>query len=212
MVKVRTESRRNEIIRIAAEAFEEQGYERTSMSEISKRLGGSKATLYGYFKSKEELLLAVLDVDVTAGAERLMDLLIGAPNPHDGLVALGVAYMERRLHPRTIAMHRIVSNQPEENGLAAIFYRNVLRPAWERLSERLGIMMAEGRLRKDDPWLAAMQWKALVELDMFERRVLGAVPEIDEAEVKRAAVRAADLFMAAYQPEGDAASKREAKR
>jgi AcrR family transcriptional regulator len=203
VVRVRTEDKRREIIRIAADAFEEQGYERTSMSEISKRVGGSKATLYGYFGSKEELLLAILDVDVSAGAERLMNLLLGAPNPHDGLVELGVAYMERRLHPRTIAMHRIVSNQPEENGLAAVFYRNVLRPAWERMSERLALMMEEGRLRKGDPWMAAMQWKALVELDMFERRVLGAVAAIDPAEVRRAAIGAADMFMAVYAPDAD---------
>ena len=63
-MRVRTEEKREEIIRIAAELFQENGFERTSMSTISERLGGSKATLYGYFKSKEDLLLAVVHHDV----------------------------------------------------------------------------------------------------------------------------------------------------
>ena len=36
------------------------------------RVGGSKATLYGYFASKEELLRAVLDQAVNEEANRLM--------------------------------------------------------------------------------------------------------------------------------------------
>ena len=38
----------------------ELGFERTSMSEICTRLGGSKATLYNYFASKEALFLEVM--------------------------------------------------------------------------------------------------------------------------------------------------------
>ena len=48
-MRVRNEEKRLEIIRIAAELFDELGYERTSMSTIAARVGGSKATLYGYF-------------------------------------------------------------------------------------------------------------------------------------------------------------------
>ena len=42
----------------------ELGYERTSMSEIAARLGGSKATLYSYFPSKEELFFGVVQLKV----------------------------------------------------------------------------------------------------------------------------------------------------
>ncbi len=71
-MRVRTEEKRLEIIRMAAELFDELGYERSSMSAIAARVGGSKATLYGYFASKEDLLRAVLDRDVSEEAERLM--------------------------------------------------------------------------------------------------------------------------------------------
>ena len=52
VMRVRTEEKRREIVRVASDLFHDNGYERTSMSMISERLGGSKATLYGYFKSK----------------------------------------------------------------------------------------------------------------------------------------------------------------
>jgi AcrR family transcriptional regulator len=44
-MRVRTEEKRQEIVEIAARLFEELGYERTSMSAIAARVGGSKATL-----------------------------------------------------------------------------------------------------------------------------------------------------------------------
>ncbi len=48
---MRTEAKREAILKTAAQAFVELGYERASMSEIAARVGGSKGTLYAYFPS-----------------------------------------------------------------------------------------------------------------------------------------------------------------
>ena len=53
--EVRREDRRDAILDVAYECFVAEGYGSTSMSTIAARLGGSKGTLYNYFKSKEEL-------------------------------------------------------------------------------------------------------------------------------------------------------------
>ena len=197
-MRVRTEDKRREIVEVAAALFQELGYDRASMSLISQRLGGSKATLYGYFKSKEELLLATLDYDISEGADRLMNDMLNARTLRESLIRLGRGYLERRLGPRPISNVRIVSSQPEESGIGAIFYDNILRKAWERLSERFEGMMDEGLLRRADPWLAAMHWKGMVEADLFDRRLLGAVTEPDPREVDRLSVAAADAFLQAY--------------
>lgn len=47
-MRVRTEAR----LREATKLFLEIGYERAMMGELTLRLWGSKATLYGYFPSK----------------------------------------------------------------------------------------------------------------------------------------------------------------
>ncbi|WP_167737399.1 TetR/AcrR family transcriptional regulator [Sphingomonas parva] len=197
-MRVRTEAKRQEIVAVAAELFQELGYDRTSMAAISQRLGGSKATLYGYFKSKEELLLAVLDYDITEGADALMHAMLAAPSFRDGLILLGSGYLARRLSAGPISHVRLVSNQPEESGIGKTFYENILQRAWERLSNRFGTLMDDGVLRRADPWVAAMQWKGLVELDLFDRRLLGAISEPDADELRQAAVLAADAFLQLY--------------
>jgi AcrR family transcriptional regulator len=197
-MRVRTEDKRQEIVAVAVALFQEFGYERTSMSLISQRLGGSKATLYGYFKSKEELFLATIDYDVSANAEVLTRALLSAPTLRAGLIALGSNYLELRLGPRPVSNFRIVSSQPAETGIGRIFYNNLIRPAWQRLAGRFEIMMDEGKLRRADPWFAAMHWKGLIEVDLLERRLLGVMDKPDPKEVERTAVAATDAFLQIY--------------
>ena len=59
-MRVKTDDKRRAILAAALELFREIGYERASMSKISEKIGGSKSTLYNYFKSKEELFSAAM--------------------------------------------------------------------------------------------------------------------------------------------------------
>jgi AcrR family transcriptional regulator len=208
-MRVRTEEKREEIIRIAAELFQENGFERTSMSMISERLGGSKATLYGYFKSKEQLLLAVVHQDVPEQSERLATEFAEGKDLRDSLVKLGVAYLSRLMSPTPIANMRTLSNQPEGSGMGKAFWDNILQPAWQRLANRIEDLMKAGELKRADPWLAAMQWKGLNELDMFDRRLLGVITGPDSKEIEKAATTAADAFLTLY---GAKAKTRKAPR
>jgi len=49
-------NKRKAVIKAAGEAFRRRGYHNTSMVEIAKTLGLTKAALYYYVKSKEEIL------------------------------------------------------------------------------------------------------------------------------------------------------------
>ncbi len=49
-------TKRRAVIRSAGQAFRRRGYHNTSMTEIAKTLGLSKAALYYYVKNKEEVL------------------------------------------------------------------------------------------------------------------------------------------------------------
>lgn len=50
---------KNKIIMAAVKVFTEKGYHRSTMDEIAKEVGVSKATLYTYFKSKEDILKVI---------------------------------------------------------------------------------------------------------------------------------------------------------
>ena len=52
---------KEKIIQAAVESFAQTGFDRTKMEDIAKRLGLSKGTLYLYFKSKEDLFLAICE-------------------------------------------------------------------------------------------------------------------------------------------------------
>lgn len=56
----RTERMRYEIVMAAAEAFAKKGYRATTMQEIAAAAGYTAASLYTYFKSKEEIFLAIV--------------------------------------------------------------------------------------------------------------------------------------------------------
>ncbi len=55
------EIRRTEIIDIAEELFLKSGYNETAVSDIVKRVGVSQGTFYYYFKSKEDILNAIIE-------------------------------------------------------------------------------------------------------------------------------------------------------
>jgi len=59
------EDTKNRIIESAKKLFAEQGYQKTTVVDISKQAGLSEAALYEYFQGKEDLLLAIPDLWVS---------------------------------------------------------------------------------------------------------------------------------------------------
>jgi AcrR family transcriptional regulator len=52
---------RARLIAAAAEVINERGYDRTSLEEVARRAGMTRGAIYGNFKDKEELFLAVAE-------------------------------------------------------------------------------------------------------------------------------------------------------
>jgi AcrR family transcriptional regulator len=62
---------REQIRKVALELFAEQGYEKTSLREISERLGVTKAALYYHFKSKEDIVTSLFQ-EVEAEVDKIL--------------------------------------------------------------------------------------------------------------------------------------------
>ena len=198
MARVRTEEKRDEIVRIASEAFDQLGYDRCSMATISERLGGSKATLYGYFPSKEELLRAVLQCTVASEFDRIMQEFHEEADLRAALIKLGIGYHNKRLSSLPVANIRAIVNQPPCSKMGKEFYESVIRPAFEDMAERFQQLMDQGRLKRADPWVALMHWKGLNDWDLFERRIMGAISGPEDVDVQKVATLAADAFLQLY--------------
>jgi len=56
-----SDERKNQIINAAEGVFTKKGFEDARMDDIAEETGLSKGTLYLYFKSKDDLIIAILD-------------------------------------------------------------------------------------------------------------------------------------------------------
>lgn len=66
------ERRRQQILLAARRCFVRQGFHQTSMADIFTEAGLSSGAVYGYFKSKDELIAAIAD-DAVSGIIRLIE-------------------------------------------------------------------------------------------------------------------------------------------
>lgn len=71
------EHNRERIINSAKTLFAEQGYQKTTIVDISKRAGLSEAAMYDYFQGKEDLLLTIPDLWVSELVRDLEEQLFG---------------------------------------------------------------------------------------------------------------------------------------
>lgn len=79
MVRIvkKAEERRSEIVQAARQLFRAKGYEQTTTQDVMDHLGIAKGTIYHYFKSKEELLEAVIENIVDEGVQQQRTLMQG---------------------------------------------------------------------------------------------------------------------------------------
>ncbi|MBR6476951.1 MAG: helix-turn-helix transcriptional regulator, partial [Lachnospiraceae bacterium] len=71
------EERKKEILDAAEELFIARGYDETSTSDILEKVGIARGTLYYHFKSKEEILDALIDRIMQEAARRMNAALSG---------------------------------------------------------------------------------------------------------------------------------------
>lgn len=66
---------KEKIIETAAILFKEKGYAGTSVQDIADNLGVTKAALYYYFQSKEEILWEIIDRTMNTAEQRMQELM-----------------------------------------------------------------------------------------------------------------------------------------
>jgi len=57
---MKTETRKDEIIRVAAKLFKEKGYSAVTMRDLANSMGIKAASLYNHISSKQEILRAII--------------------------------------------------------------------------------------------------------------------------------------------------------
>jgi len=80
----------DQILKVSTRMFTEKGYEKTSIQDIIDELGMSKGAIYHHFKSKEDILGAVMEKQLDRAQKRFAELIRNthAPNARAKLVSI----------------------------------------------------------------------------------------------------------------------------
>ena len=159
------------LLHTARELFAEKGYERTSLDQLVARAGGSKSSIYAYFRNKEGLFRAVME-------DMMEDLLSPLESPgddSDGLENRLRAVADRTLEvltsPTGISFVRLVHAQASRHPeLGESYFRNGPERAINELARTLETEIERGRLSIEDPRKTArLFWGMMLFIPMTER-------------------------------------------
>ncbi|MDA8212440.1 MAG: TetR/AcrR family transcriptional regulator [Clostridia bacterium] len=155
------EQRRNDILRAAAELFAQQGYEKTTVSQIVKKVGVAQGTFYLYFDSKEHVRMGVHEQIINEIIEKSFNIKAMEVDPFKKIELLllsGVETMKRhqeliRVIQREVSCEAVYDEESREMN------RKLVGPVCEILQEG----MDSGVFAKADPIITAYLIIAMVE-------------------------------------------------
>jgi AcrR family transcriptional regulator len=190
--------RRAAILKAATEVFLASGYEGARLEEIIRRSGGSLATLYAQFGSKEGLFGAIIADICSEMVARLPDLdEPSARAPEEVLFAFASTCLGLLLTPVSLALYRVVIGEsarfPE---LGRAVFEAGPQVAAERLAAYLRHQTERGALRVSNPDLAARQFLEMVKGDLHFRALLGIGHAPSGEEVEACVLHATRTFLA----------------
>lgn len=169
------------------------------MDDICACVGTSKATLYNYFKSKDEIFADA----VKKFAEEKQRILCNALSDSEAdventLIQYGTKILEFLIDPKTIAARRMVIAPGMPKNIAAFVYENGPRASALNLAAYLEKQISAGKLKSADPILIASQFQALVVHTLSESFLYQVRTSIDRKELDSIVKEAVLTIMARY--------------
>lgn len=192
----RKDRKRAEITAIAQALFFREGYAQTSMSQIAQAVGGSKATLYNHFQSKEELLLAVV-ANVTQTRPGDYDEATQPPIEaiRQWLMWFGSALVRKITAPDYVALQRLAAAEALRYPEIGRSFNEAITPGNEMIAGTFAAAMEKGVLKHSDPKIAAEHFMTLCLGAMVRRLVWNIEAPPGANQIDRTVAAAIDTFM-----------------
>lgn len=193
-------ARREQFIAAAERLFLRDGFAKTSVNAIVREAGGSLATLYAEFGTKEALFESVLSqrVDSFFPAARARQ----APGSRDAradLHAFATRMLQQMLSDDGLAVYRIcIHEAPRFAGLRHAVLDLGMPQLMEGTVHHLGEIAGAHGIHFDDPALAASRFIALLQGQLVVKAACGA--RIDSRMRTHQVNEAIDAFLILYPP------------
>lgn len=191
--------RRELILDVASEVFVAEGYAATSMSSIAAKLGGSKGTLYNYFKSKEELFEAYVQRHCEFHRQQVGELLLEEGDARTVLTAFAKRYLRVFTSEKTLQNWRVISAESAKSPeIGRLFYESGPLRGARLVADFLQKAVGRGELRIDDALHAAHQFTSLIHGRMIKARLLNYLSVPTDEEIDTEVNAAMFVFFSAY--------------
>ena len=173
----RKEARPAEIVDAALEVFAEKGFAAAKLDDIAGKAGISKATLYLYFDTKEEIFRAVAQAAVASLLEALESQSKGADAPFTELAPqLLLRAAEMMKGGRVPAIARMVIGESRNfPDLARIWHDDVVTSVIGIVTGLIARAQARGDVAPGDPRLYAFSLMGPMVMAMLFREVFGGI-------------------------------------
>ena len=204
-MRMKTEAKRQAILEVAALAFQELGFERTSMSEICARVGGSKATIYNYFASKEELFSEVMFLSTEAEFMVVHQALEASTDDvAESLQRFGERLLTFLYSPRIRAERHLAISESRRSELGRLVYERGVQRSQNLIAAFMARAMTQGQLRETDARVVAQHFFGLLEAELLEPFLHQQLGEVGAEQIRAVTARAVAVFMAGYGPRAHA--------
>jgi len=161
---MRAETRRNQIVAVAADLFASRGFSGTTTKEIADHAGVSEAIIFRHFASKEKLYAAILDYKVKQGTERIKAQLEDAASRKDDRAFFGSLALEMLdAHSEDPTFMRLLLfSALEGHELSSIFFDSTARDIKNHIRKYIKQRSSDGAFRSIDPVVAARAFVGMV--------------------------------------------------
>lgn len=194
-----TKTKQRQIIDGARIVFLDQGFDGASMCEIARSAGVSKATLYVYFKSKENLFETIFEEERRAQVESIFSIDHTDDNVEKVLTKLGIEFVQYLSKPeRTSPIRTVMSIAVRMPDLGRRFYDAGPGTGITRVRAYLEAQIESGTLRIKDTEVAAAQLLDSFQSTIFKPMMFANAAPPNEARIQHVVKIAVTTFMAAY--------------
>ena len=195
------DERRAAILKIAHDAFLSEGYAATSMSTIAARCGGSKATLYNYFPSKEELFLAVVRDRCDQIAILFDQELDVAEDLELQLQRFGEHFLNLVLADDAVASYRMMIGECARfPKIGQTFYESGPTLGQTKLSIFFRDAIEKKLLRPTDTLAMARMFIHLCLADLHQKRLFNIGPKPDDTLIRSNVAYAVRMLLVNFGP------------
>lgn len=204
--EARRNKKRAEIVAIAKKIFFEEGYAGASMAQIAARVGGSKATLYNHYPSKQELFLAV--VKAVAEQQPLAAPLTAAQIKaatkdaaafRKWLAQFGADSLKRLTSYELLSLQRLSAAEaarlPE---VGRAFFDGYVAPVFSQFAPVFAAAMQNGIIRRSAPEQVAEHFSELCLGWMLRNAIWGLKPPPSDAEISAYVKAGVTAFLDGY--------------